>query len=199
MAVRATMASLITRTRLYINDTGSVQFTDQQVQDTLDLHRRDLTTVPLLPDPSHTSTALVYLDYYSDYGNWEDSMVLQDGSYTTLTPSATEPLLGHWTFSASTAPPVFVSGSVYDTHGAAADLLEQWAATVALAFDFTSGAQAFQRSQQQALLLKLAARHQAQAWVRDLPATRPDMAVQPTLAGRLNDRGLPWGSSYGRR
>lgn len=199
MAVRATMASLITRTRVYCNDAGSTQFTDQQVQDTLDCHRRDLTAVPLLPDPSFVSGAMVYLDYYSDLGCWEDSMTLQNGSYTTVTPSTTEPLVGHWHFTSSTAPPVFVSGSVYDLHGAAADLLEQYAAAMSLQFDFTSGAQTFRRSQQVDALLTLAKQHRAQAWLRDLPASRPDLATVPGQGGRLDDRGLPWGTGYGRQ
>jgi len=199
MAVRSTMASLISRVRLYCNDTGSTQFTDQQVQDTLDCHRRDLTAVPLLPDPSFTSSSMVYLDYYSDIAFWEDAMVLQNGSFTTITPSTTEPLVGHWHFTSSQAPPVFVSGSVYDVHGAAADLLEQYAAAVSLQFDFTSGAQQFSRSQQVKALLELAQTHRAQAWVRDLAATRPDLLTGPRLGGRLDDRGLPWGTGFGRQ
>ncbi len=50
----------------------------------------------------------------------------------------------------------------YDVYGAAADLLEMWAAKVALEFDFNTDGQSFHRSQRQVALLRLAAQYRRQ-------------------------------------
>lgn len=206
MAVRATMATLILRVRRLINDrTGGAfgdhaQFSDQEIQDTLDGHRRDVRSTPLRPDPTLAAT-LQYLDYYAEAGGaWEGGAVLRDGHYATLSDTlyTAEPLVGHWVFLATQPPPVFVTGSLCDLHGAAADLLEQWATAESLSFDFVDRDQRFLRSQKAKALREAAQTHWAQAWPRTATATRADMASADTYADRLDDRGLPYGTGYGR-
>ncbi|MCX7670395.1 MAG: hypothetical protein N2439_10020, partial [Anaerolineae bacterium] len=125
MAVRATMADLITRIRLLINDpAGASQvFTDQQVQDALDRHRTEVRYLTLTAAETITAGAVDYLDYYADVGDWEADEALYDGAYALLTPSAADRLTGHWTFAASQPPPVLITGKHYDVYAAAADLL----------------------------------------------------------------------------
>lgn len=75
MAVRSSMADLITRTRTLIADPNATSFTDQQVQDALDETRQDLVRARmgrpvdtgLLPDKSY---------YYSPLPNLESSVYI---------------------------------------------------------------------------------------------------------------------------
>lgn len=156
MAVRSTMTALISRVRDLIGDpagTSAPQFTDQQVQDALDRRRADPPPRYhlLRPAPTLTQGGIYnYTDYFADVGDWEDGVVLTWADFSTLTPATTDLLMGHWTFALPTPgqlPPVYATGYVYDVWGAAADLLEAWAALWARKYAFTAGGQAFQRQQ----------------------------------------------------
>src|SRR5690348_15227616 len=163
MAVRATMADLITRVRLLINDpAGASQiFADQDIQDTCDRYQTVVRYAVLQRAPTLGPGGIVdksaYRDYYAMVGYWESDETLYDAAYNTLAPDTSDRITGHWTFAAGQLPIVRIVGKVYDLYGAAADLLEAWAAKVALDFDFTTDAQTFRQSQKQAALLKLAA------------------------------------------
>lgn len=159
MAVRASMAELITRVRLLINDpagTGQA-LQDQSIQDVLDVHQTTVRYRRLRAQETVApGGAVTYHDYYADVGDWEADEQLVDCSYNVLTPTASDRLTGHWTFTANQLPPVCISGKTYDVYAAAADLLEVWAAKLKTAYDFTADGASFSRSQQVAALLQLA-------------------------------------------
>lgn len=187
--LRTTMASLITKVRLLINDPsgGSQQFADTDVQDALDDWRRDvryeqLTPAPTLSniggiadDPSQPGEAVYnWTDYYSAYQWWEQGEVLSDGHFITLTPASSDELQGHWTFALAAPgqyPPVFITGRVFDLYNAAADLLEMWSATLLASIDFTSDGQSFHLSQMSAGKQRLADLYRR----RGLPASAKQM------------------------
>jgi len=176
MAVRSSMAALITKVRLLINDTTSATFADQDIQDVLDVSRVDMRYVALTPSPSYSGATISYLDYYSDFTDWEDDLVLKQYRITTVTPSTSENLAGHWIFSATTLPPVFIVGKTYDVYRSAADLLERMAAKWAISFDFTSDGQSFRRSQALPMLLDLAHRYRLQQRPSVITVQRSDIA-----------------------
>lgn len=168
MAVRSSMAALISRLRISIGDTGTPRFTDQQIQDILDLHRFPVRYAQLAPGVTINAGALyTFLDYYADVGDWEDDYVLAWVNFVTITPSVSEPIAGHWQFSQATPgyyPPVFITGKYYDLHAAAAELLEQWAiGYLTTAYDFSTDGQSFKRSQIITNLQMAADRHRALA------------------------------------
>lgn len=179
MAVRSSMAALITRTRLLINDpAGASQiFDDQSIQDVLDASRLDLRNVPLTPRPTFSGSTIQYLDYYHPLGDWEDDVVFKQYLTVTVTPSVSEPIAGHWQFSTSTLPPIYLSGKTYDLYHAAADLLERWAAKVALNYAFSSDGQSFQRNQAQGMLLALAQKYRGQQRAGSIQLNRGDIAA----------------------
>lgn len=159
MAVRASMADLIARVRLLINDpAGAGQaFADQEIQDALDRHRSDVRYLELTGGETVAQGGAVsYLDYFADRGDWEADEKLYDSSFAELAPATSDRLTGHWTFAANTDPPVSIVGKSYDVYAAAADLLETWAAKEKLSFDFATDGQSFSRSQKVAALLSLA-------------------------------------------
>ncbi len=177
MAVRTSMADLIARVRLLINDpTGASQvFDDQAVQDHLDRHRietryRELT----FAETVSPGGAISYLDYYADVDNWEADEKLYDGAYNQLTPATADRLTGHWTFAANQVPPVLIVGKYYDLYAAAADLLEAWAAKLKLAYGFGTDGQTFNRQQQLSMLLEMAHEYRRQQRPVSVPQVRTD-------------------------
>jgi len=157
MPVRDTMSANINKTRLLIHDNSTThQFTDQEIQDTLDTNRRDIRYLMLTPEPTYAGNVVQYLDYYSSLSNWEDDATFWQNRITQVTPSTSEPLAGHWTFSESVVPGVYINGKTYDLYNSAADLLEYWIAKVAFEYDVVVGGQTFKRSQAQEMLRTLA-------------------------------------------
>jgi len=160
MAVRSTMATLILSVRTLINDTlpaGSGQiFTDQQIQDVFDESREDVKNEPLIPKPTFSGSTIQYLDYWTEYGGWEDGMVLKQYLTVVVTPSLIEPIPGHFQFAANTWPPVYISGSWHDRYRASADLLERMAAQYVTRYSMTVDGQNLQIGQVTANLQNLA-------------------------------------------
>lgn len=207
--LRATMAALITKTRLLINDPSgaSQQFQDTDIQDALDDWRRDVRYEQLTPaptllnqggvanDPSQPGIAEYnWTDYYSSFQWWEQGEVLSDGHFITLTPASSDELQGHWTFNLAIPgqyPPVFITGRVFDLYAAAADLLEMWSATLLSSVDFTADGQSFHLSQLASGKQKLSDIYRRRALPTIAKAVRhdlnnPDTSSEVTLLG-IND------------
>jgi hypothetical protein len=181
---RSTLAALIARERILINDVAgpNQQFSDDDIQAVMDESRIDLTNEPLDYVPTFSGSTIKYLDYYHKLDNWEDGMVLKQYLTVTVTPSAIEPIVGHWTFAQTTTPPVYVTGVVHDIYRAAADLLERWAARLVLNYDFSSDGQSFRRSQAATALQGLALRYRAKQLPRMISISRSDL-VSSTESG----------------
>ena len=163
MAVRSTMASLISRVRLLINDPSSVsqQFSDQVIQDVLDESRMNVFNAALKAQPTFSGSSITYLNYEMELGQWEDDLVLKQYLTVDVTSSlaTSDNINGLWTFSTSTFPPVFLTGKTYDIYRAAAELLERWSASWVMSYSFSSDGQSFQRQQVSGMLLNLAQKY----------------------------------------
>src|SRR6266566_8435125 len=103
MAVRSTMTQIIDRVRVLINDPASASqiFDDQTIQNVLDDSRQDYVNESLTTRPNFVSGTIQYLDYWHDLGSWEDGTIFKQFLYVVVTPSASEPIAGHWTFAAN--------------------------------------------------------------------------------------------------
>ena len=199
MAVRSTMANLITKVRSLINDAAGASqvWADEDIQDQLDRTRFDvryelLTAAPVILNAASTSNqpGVIWSDYYSRFQWWEDDVVLQgvnvgaSAAWIVLTPVASENFYGHWqfentVFTTGTAPgqypPVFATGKSFDVYMAAANLLEMWAAKYALAYAFAADGQTFHREQLVANLTRLACTYRNQARVVTAYPMRTDL------------------------
>lgn len=193
MAVRTSMAALITRVRVLINDPsgGGQIFDDQTIQDVMDESRLDLKNAALQGRPTYSGATIQYLDYYSDVGGWEDDFVLKQFLTITVTPSVSEPIAGHFQFAANTFPPVFITGKLYDVYRSAADLLERWAAKWVLAYAFTSDGQSFQRNQAAQALQNLAHTYRGKQRATVIGMSRSDLNAdksnEPSLHAKTID------------
>lgn len=166
MAVRSTMEYLITYVRLLINDSASEDFTDQEIQDRLDLNRRDLYQVKLNSQPTLVAGGSTeYHDFHSTYPFWEEDVVLQDYQGNTLTASTSDYLTGHWHF--NTEPdnyPVLLTGKRYDVYGTCASLLTALAVRLRKDFNFTADGMTVQRITQVRDLMDQAAIYRQMSW-----------------------------------
>jgi hypothetical protein len=162
MAVRDTMADLITRTRRMIGDTsGTPVFDDQAIQDALDRYMQDVRLYALRPQERITGGGVVsFLEYFAPWGDWEAGATIQTHAFVDLTEPtdySADYLAGKWTMAVSQWPNVWLSGQTYDCNLAASELLQEWAAKTALAYDYSQNGQQFIRSQQSKALLALSA------------------------------------------
>jgi hypothetical protein len=146
MAVRSSMAALITRVSTLIDDASNTTFTQQQVQDALDETR--ITHVYLLLQPVPLfSSGWRYTAFVSPTGGgWESDYTLVDSAYTSITPASAELTdEGRWEITSNgglyTADRIArLSGKQYDIYRAAAELLDTWASRLKLQYDLQSGA-----------------------------------------------------------
>jgi hypothetical protein len=181
MAARSTMLPLIASIRVLINDLlpiGSGQiFSDQVIQDVLDEGRLDVVNGSLSPKATYSGSGLQYLDYYSDMGGgWEDGMVLKQNLSIVVTPSAIEPIAGHFQFAANTFPPVYITGILHDRYRAAADLLERLTAQWVLSYSMTVDGQSLQRNQATRSILLLVKEYRRKQRPRTITVKRGDFA-----------------------
>jgi hypothetical protein len=173
---RSSMAALITRIRVLINDpAGASQvFTDDQIQDVSDESRVDMVNALLKPTVTYAPT-VQYLNYYSDLGGWETDYVILQNLSAAVTPSTSEPIAGKFTFSSSTPPTLTITGKLHDVYHASADLLERWAAKKALDFDVVVGGQTFRQAQVADALQKLAMAYRRQQRASSITMKRSDL------------------------
>lgn len=150
---RSSMTALIAHVRLMVGSPTTSEFTDDEIQNALDGHRREYRYAALDALEARTSTDVEYHDFTAHgFGYWEDDVVLTSPTYTTLTPTTSDEINGRWTFAADQADnlPVLIVGKTYDVNLAAADICDQWAAKLARDFDFQADLDEFKRSQKRA-------------------------------------------------
>ena len=179
MAVRDAMIPLVTRVRDLIGDPASPsvapKFSDVQVEQALDEHKRFVRYAPLVVDPTRANGGILsYNVFFAKVGDWEADATLYGPSYQTLTPATSDFLAGVWTFAANQPLPVLIFGQTYDIYGAARDLLRRWAASYATAFTFTADGATFQRGAIQQQLRDLANEYESQMRAEYAPMRRHD-------------------------
>jgi hypothetical protein len=176
------MGVLITRLRFMVGDPQiagtppTSTFTDDQLQDALDHHRTDAIQLRLIPRATLSTTGAQWLDYQAPYGFWEDDAVIVGPTFATVTPATSDEMTGHWTFTTSTLPNLYITGKAYDLYGAAVEILEAWQGMVSGDFDFSEDGQSFSLSQRGRGLASQAAEYRRKA----LPGG-------PRIAGILSD------------
>lgn len=173
------MAELIARVRALIADPAGAEqvFSDQDVQDALDEYRSEVRYAPLEPQYEYAEGGAVSVRVYdAGVGHWEQDARLYDSTYRDVTAEATADYTrGRWTFPETRWPTVMVVGCFYDPYGAAADLLDQWAAKLKLEFSFSSDGQSFQRGEKIAHLAAVARTYRAKQQPATAAMLRPDL------------------------
>jgi hypothetical protein len=173
------MAELIDRARFLVRDPAAADqhFSQLQIQDALDQRRWDVRYLELQYEETlQAGGTVAWFDYYADRGYWEDDYTLQEQNWVEISTGFTANLLiGHFQFTATKQPPVFLTGRAYDLYAAAADLLETWLAELKLSFDFSVEGQSFTKTNQQKQLTELAHAYRARSQPLSIPMVRRDM------------------------
>ena len=122
---RNSMAWLIMFLRVKVNDTDSSVWTDDQLQDYLDMHRMHVRREKLSKDANEK----VYL---SQFGMFEDDVSLWNGNsaYAVEVPFsqyATDLVDGMFIFAEDQNNEYYLDGKSYNIHGAISECLEQLA------------------------------------------------------------------------
>lgn len=148
MTARTSLAAVITQLRLLVNDTDSLMFTDDQLQDVLDLRAYLASYETMTPIESILPGGTVeYLAFQSDNQYYDTDAVLLDSNWNELTPTTSDFKMAYFTFTTSQELPVLIYGWYYDMNGAAADVWDMKAAKYADGFDFSADGGSFSLSQ----------------------------------------------------
>jgi hypothetical protein len=154
------MASMIQRVR-GLTYAGTAEYTlgtatfwdDDQIEQVLDRHRVDIFRERLERQPTYDgSGTVVYKVHYSAYKNLEagTALVIEDSSGVDRGTATYSPdyQTGRIEFSSDVAgTTLYMTARSYDPFGAAAEVLEGWATSLARQFDFTTDGQSFNVSQ----------------------------------------------------
>ena len=159
---RAAMASIITLVRGLINDPAgaSQQFTDEAIEDQLDLAREyhHISALTALPEPAGTQ-----LKFKSEHRYWESDVSLSDPAGTVLSPTSSDPISGYFVFG-STQTGVYATGFTYDVYAASAELLSLWAGRIEQdILKFSADGSSYEFSGFREAKLRLAAQYMARS------------------------------------
>ncbi len=165
MTARSGMTALITELRA-LTEAGTADYTvtsstfwsDDQLQDILDVHRLDLRFMQLQSYPNQVQGgSLVWYDYKSQYGYLEQTsagtaiLYLQDSTGATLGTALwnADYRRGMFTFvNSAGGTSVYMTGRSYDINAAAADVWRRKAAHFApSSFDFSTDNHSISRAQ----------------------------------------------------
>lgn len=181
---RDTMSDIIARVRA-LTGAGTAAYTagdttywtDDQIQDVLDAHRRDIVFEQLTVDETRSGGgSVVFKTYRSQHRNIEGgtAAVIEDGlgDNRGTADYTLDGLRGVAVFTADQGgTALYLTGATYDVHGAAAEVLEGWATAVSLDFDFGTDGQDFSRSQKAKALAERAGEQRRKAWARGVRFT----------------------------
>lgn len=157
---RTGMADLIQRVRsLTFAGTaeyslGTANYWDaDQIEQVLDRHRMDIVREPLMSEERYDSAGSVsYNIFHSGFSHLESgtALFIEDavGDDRGTATYSGDYQRGVFTFADNQhGTALYLTGRTYDPFGAAAEVLESWAASEARSFDFSADGQSFNRSQ----------------------------------------------------
>lgn len=151
---------------------GTAWWSDDQIEQVLNFHCRDIVGEQLTPEKTMTGGGSVeWRTYRSRYRNLGGAITIEDslGDERGTAEYTVDRTHGVVTFTADQGgTALYLTGRAYDPHGAAAEVLEAWAAAVSLDFGFGTDGQRFDRQQKAEMLAKRAGEQRRRAWAKGL-------------------------------
>lgn len=133
MAARASMAQLIALLRVKVNDTGSAIWTDDQLEDYLDMHRAHIRRELLSKEVDEKQFWSTYELLEGVAATWDDDATIikmwdSDASAATaVTPDDFNLIDGSFGFDDAQSGSYYLDARTHDLHGAIAECMEQLA------------------------------------------------------------------------
>jgi hypothetical protein len=172
---RTTLADIIARVRMMLDDVNCNAFTDREIQDALDNRSESTHYYPLDEEPTIAPGGVTtYLQFEAPVGAWEEGYELVDSAYFPLTPESADPWRGEWEFEEPPSRPVMLTGTTHDVWGAAGDLMMILSGREFRSFDIGADDLDLKRSQKAEMLAKRAAEYRAKARTRSSRLVRTD-------------------------
>jgi hypothetical protein len=156
--MRESMTALVAIVRGLIDDNAvPPHYDDDKIQEALDAHALDVRYEQTRAlETRGPGGARSYLEHRHTRTHFEAAQ-LTDASYNEITAAASDLITGRWTL-AESRQVVYVVGTSYDVHGAASDLVEEWAASYKLKSNFTDSGLTINYGQRYEQLVALAER-----------------------------------------
>lgn len=168
MAVRPTMSYLITIVRELLNDVDPTKyhFTDQQIQDRLDIKRVDVYLTYLSKQDTLTENAYIeWHDFWGPYPYWETDFKIQKTTGEIVTPDVSEPMIGKWFFTENQLVPLQITGKAYNVYGVASVMMNMWVGDIRSQISsWTADGTTVQRAGQIKAMQSLADDYASMAW-----------------------------------
>lgn len=179
MALRSSMADLISRLRRMIGDPAGPNqvWDDEDLQDILDGHREEARASRLTETPTIQAGGAIVYQIFTGPQNWEADATFADFTFAPVTPDTIDYLNGRFAFTTAPSWPIYITGFFYDLSGAAVEVLDAWAAREKLSFDAKADGHDLARSQKFKHLQEMADRYRKQARA----CTRP-LCIEDTHA-----------------
>ena len=183
---RTGMATLITRWRDLVADSGTVAWTDDEAQTILDSYRVDLYRRELVPVPANIGGTTQYLTHLAGFGNLETvasgtaywQVWDANGSAIGTASYSADYQTGILTFAADTRGSVrYLDARSFDLNGAAAHGWREMAASKASLYKFSADGASYDRQQWFDHCMTMAAHY-------DRMATTGSGAMTVTMMGR---------------
>lgn len=161
----------------------TVYWSDNQLQTALDRHKFAVNREQLIPVESYDAGTLVYKEYRSQFGNYEETsggtaiFEIEDAVGSTIGTAnwTMDYANGILSFAADRAGTLYyLNGTSYDVHASAADIWRMKATQHAAVVDFSTDNMSVKRGQLIKNDMEMANYHASQARVRKLQFDRDD-------------------------
>lgn len=152
MAIRSGMTDLVSQFRSYVQESGTVIFSDDRIQQILDSNSQYVYQYPLRFYPQKFNGSIVYTNYFSEYqwleGTATSTNKIYNSSGTTVTNYSSDFVLGKFTFDSNTQGTVYYLDSrTYNFYKAVSEGWREKASYYAGQFDFKVEGREFKKSQ----------------------------------------------------
>lgn len=152
MAIRSGMTDLVSQFRSYVQESGTVIFSDDRIQQILDSNSQYVYQYPLRFYPQKFNGSIVYTNYFSEYqwleGTATSTNKIYNSNGTAVTNYSSDFVLGKFTFDTNTQGTVYYLDSrTYNFYKAVSEGWREKASYYAGQFDFTVEGRSYKKSQ----------------------------------------------------
>lgn len=152
MAIRSGMTDLVSQFRSYLQESGTVIFSDERIQQILDSNSNYFNQHPLFVDPYYLNRSIVYYDYFVNKsfleGTATNTVRIFNTNGSTVTNYSSDFVNGKFTFSIDTrGSAYYMSGREFNFFKAVSEGWKEKASFYSTQFDFKVEGREYKKSQ----------------------------------------------------
>ena len=152
MAIRSGMTDLVSQFRSYVQESGTVIFSDDRIQQLLDSNSNYFYQFPLYSVSQRYNGSIIYKEYFTDKqfleGTATNTIKIYNANGTVVTNYSSDFINGKFTFTEDTRGTVYyLDGRDYNFYKAVSEGWKEKAAYYSTQFDFTVEGRSYKKSQ----------------------------------------------------